>query len=348
MKQQQGVVLVMLLFIILLFTALGVALLTISQRDLLISRHLAEASSAQYAADAGVEWAVAHLPRQHGLLNVFMLDYAQGGSPAFSVSVRPALGRMYDRVIRVKGLAGNKEYLAEVITRYRPLGGYALVGERVRLDKVVVHGHVMADELVFIYDLSRVYGNICDDLRTFMLGGRLERGGVDYQRLETEVDWIDFDQLGVLAVNNGWRVVAGVAGGFFFDEPQVDKRIYVTGDVVLGKGFAFDGVLVVRGQVTIEQLPVGQVVLLAEGEIVFAADLLPGAGSLAAYSSSKITYEGGAAVRGVLVGRELMLSRLEITYCDTAILAVIEDLPAELLSFSPGFTLEWIDLRPRR
>ena len=125
--------------------------------------------------------------------------------------------------------------------------------------------------------------------------------------------------------------------------------IYVTGDVTLGAGFVFDGLLVVRGQVMIEQLPVGHVVLLAEGDIAFAPDLLTGVGSLAAYSSSTMTYEGGVAmVHGVLVGRELALSRLEITYCDTAILAVIEDLPAEFLTYCPGFTLEWIDLRPRR
>lgn len=345
MRGQRGVVLVMLLFMILLFTALGVALLTISQRDLLISRHLSEASEAQYAADAGVEWAVAHLPREHGMLAVFALDYSQGGSPAFSVNVRPAEGEnKYGCVIRAKGFARNKEHLAEVISSYRPLGGYALVGESVSLDGVVVYGHVMADELVFIYDLSRVYGNICYDLRTFVLGGRMERGGVDCQRLDTDMDWIDFDQLGVLAVNNGWRLAAGG----LFCELDAGERVYVTGDVVLGEGFAFDGLLVVRGQVTIEQLPVGEVVLLAEGDIVFAADLLPGAGSLAAYSSSTITYQGGAAVYGVLVGRELMLSRLEIGYCDTGILAVIEDLPAELLLLSPGFTLEWIDLRPRR
>lgn len=354
MKENEGYILVLLVFAIMVFTVLGAAALTISLSDLRTSAHWAEADVAYYYAEAGVEKAVSLLPVEPERLGVFRADFTRAGVPAFTVTVEPvtAGGAEAAPAVRILsvGKSGSKQRTADVIARWRPLGWNALVGEEISLCNVETVGHVTGDSLVFGGGVNRVAGNIT----SCSTEGDVVCEGKQTHREEFARVSLDFAALAERALAEGWFTPGARDVVYVLEGVSGANRMYLPGDAVFMPGFSCSGLIVCRGDVTVEgPLLSGKMTVLAEGDITIRSSLLMTAsfdGSFFLYSGGCLRREGGRllGLNGVLMGRELTLMNMSVRYCDRAVLACLDGLPESLWRYSPSFDLEWVEAVQRR
>lgn len=341
---RRGIALVWVLFGGLLFTMLGASLLNVAMSDLRVSRNLVAAIQAHYAAEAGIEWAVAVLrskPDEAGW------SYTGSEAPAFDVAVS------YDGndtwTVRSDGRSGGMKKTLAARASLRLFGRTPLIGRVVRLEGVRVDGHVRAEEITITATESLISG----DLRagwvqttgggSYRLGGHLCEKGKPY-RVE-----VDFNEL---AAGGGWFVPEG-SGPYRFDGEtgSIGDRVLVWGDVVITEDFAFSGLMVVRGRVALTGVAAGSgIVILAERDVVLAGGEADWEGSLFIYSAGEIRREGSGdlSLTGTLMAESLALRDVRIVYCDFAARRWRKELPETLVMFCPSFRLEWVDLWQRR
>jgi hypothetical protein len=347
---KKGYAIVILLVSISLVTLLGVSLFTLAQINDRVSRHMAEADRAWYAAEAGVEWAIAALPRDCGELVGYETEFVHLDEPVFSVTVKPSMEQDYAWHISSVGIAGNKMRRSEAHVWLWPFGRRALIAREAILTKVGVQGSVIACSVVFGPGETVVTGRLLYENLT--LGGGWYVCGEEQVLVGHELPEVDFAKLVERAEDELWPSLVG-EGSVRLDEEAgiAEGPLLVMGDLVLAGGFAFDGVILVTGSVDVAGLPEGQVVLLVQEDILFSGDVQMDEGSaLVAWCGGVCAYPGGSGLilRGVLFAGVLDLTDMEIVYCDLPAVLAMDAMPEALVNYSPSFGVEWLEVGTRR
>ena len=150
MSKNQGSALLWLLYTVAIFTLLSSSLLKLALSDLRVSGHLINAERAQYAAEAGIEYAVAVLPWRWRELAAGSWQYEQQEDPCFTGSAQ----RENSSLLRIhaQGRAGGMVRDVEVLASLRPFARQALIARQLWGQAITVVGHVAADEVVFRTD----------------------------------------------------------------------------------------------------------------------------------------------------------------------------------------------------
>ncbi|EEG78345.1 PilX N-terminal domain-containing pilus assembly protein [Dethiobacter alkaliphilus] len=342
MKEERGYVLLVLMYVIIMLTLLGVTVLSIGLMDLKVSGHMAEAKRAYYYAEAGVALMVAGLPREVGLLAEYAAEEDYGPSPRFRAVVSEG-EKSYVKRIESLGRYGDKERRVEVLARLQPFGGNAVVAEEIVLEEVAVRGSVLAGDVEF-NGANRIAGDLY--VRE-LVAGEAEVGGHG-----CVWDGEDFPLVDIGEMETGEWEIPPVVDEVFWLEGDYEgcERLFVPGDLVIGEEFWFTGMIVVLGEVRLLEVPWGDVVLLAEGEVIIEGGFGgEEPGSLVVYSGERVSgFLWWEEIYGVLMAPVVELSRVVVCYDDRAVMDVLEELPAELLGYCPGFNLTWLETELRR
>ncbi|HZK25842.1 MAG TPA: pilus assembly PilX N-terminal domain-containing protein [Oscillospiraceae bacterium] len=347
MTRTRGSALLWLIFTVLLFTLISCSLLKIALGDLRVSGHLVNAERAQYAAEAGIEYAAAILPWQCRSLAAGW-QYQQTEPPEFAVTAEAESSSLLR--IHAQGRAGGMVQDVEVLASLRPLGKQALITQQLLAQDLTVTGHVAADEVVFRETPTYIAG----DLRTAWLeeqdGGTYHCSGYlwgDIRPYALEVDFIGLAQEAALW---GWTEPDCAGEVYQVDGSQVGP-LFAPGKTAIALQLPWEGLIVALGEVTLQTwVPGSKVMLVAAGEVELAGVDEVWEGSLFIYSGEKIYCDPGGQLQlaGCLVSPLLELTGLKITYDDQTVLNQLELVPAELLQVAPTFDLQWLELAPRR
>ena len=360
MRGEKGSALLFVVMMMTLFTGLGFALMSITLADYRISRHLADSDKAYYAAEAGVQFAVAQLPRIYEEFLVYEDTLVrQDEAPYFSVDV--ASHGAGKRIYSV-GTWEGKTRVLEVMAEICHLGGYVLVsGGQALLDDVMIDGNVSADEIIFCCRGSDVGGDMfyLSALRC-VNGGSYLCGGKERLLAELPEIVIDFEVYGERVVEEGdWLLVGGgdepVLLRDFVDQ-HVYQRIFIDGDLVIDGVFDFDGLMVVRGSVDVSSGNIGgNFALLAEDDITFSVDGSEGehvVGSSFFYSGGRIVDRRSGLKRRFLFHGAMMavgdveLGEFDLVFDGGAVSAWFWELPEEVfLPFRSEERRVWQDCR---
>ncbi len=356
--EKKGSALIMVLLFAVIFYILGFALLELAQIEQRISRNVALYDRLYYYAEAGIEEAVARLPRSYGLFAEYSGVFEREGPPAYRVEVADdGAGKL----ISATGLAEGKSRLVVARAGMNLLGEHALLaGGEVRLGRARVQGNVRGSKITFTAGESVVQGSLyacCVESEwdsSYFLGGRwcppeeIDGWGLDFDYLAEAAnffyatDWY----IPVNMDNYDWKVVA---------EEADREKIYLPGALLVDEHFYWDGLVVVRGDVEWRAGVVeGDFLLLAEGDIVLGASFVQEEGSGAFYSGGSILdcredKSDAIMARGVFVAaEEIELDNVEVVYDEAALWLYRQDLKPDSFAGLASFWLEWINPEPRR
>ena len=348
MNGGRGAAMLWLLFVIALLLILGTSLLYLARSELTVSGHLLNAARAQYAAEAGIELAVACLGQSFVALGEDGWLYEHADEPAFTVQAEKKDGRTL--LITSVGYAGGLARKAEVLAFFRPLGGQVLVAGEIAAGNLAAAGHVTAREVLFTAGATSIDG----DLRAVRVksapGAAYSVSGhvcPDWPQREAVVD---FGLLRLQAAGECWEEPPPAAGGGYLLTGPAAGPLFAPGDTEVALQETADCFLVADGNLTVSGwAPGSRVAALAAGDV-----FLPAAGawegSLFLYAAGKVLRSGGDVLHfdGCLVAGGMELSKLHVRYCDEAVLAFPQLVPAELFRLGATFDLEWTDPEPRR
>ncbi|NLZ38871.1 MAG: polymer-forming cytoskeletal protein [Firmicutes bacterium] len=347
MKNEQGAALVWLLYILLLFSLLGASLLKLAVINFRVSGHLVAAEQAQYAAEAGIDLAEAVLPSlwQQNLSTEWQYEHAE--DPAFSVSVSWQEGVF--KIIS-QGRAKHLTQSAEVLAYVQPVGRQALYTNRAELAGMEIQGHLNAKELVFTQGESLITGDLRTNLLTVEEGAAYNCTGNIHAVIKPYDLNINFAELQEKAYFYDWHIPDLVDGFCLIDGLQTGP-IYAPVSAKISLKAPWEGLIVAAKDVFInEWASDSQVVIVAAGDVILdnAVGFWPG--SLFIYSAGSISRHNAARlqINGCLLSPLLQLQNISITYNDLAILRQQSAVPRELLLADPSFTLEWLEVSPRR
>ena len=348
MSKNQGSALLWLLYTVAIFTLLSSSLLKLALSDLRVSGHLINAERAQYAAEAGIEYAVAVLPWRWRELAAGSWQYERQEEPCFTVSAQ----RENSSLLRIhaQGRAGGMVRDVEVLASLRPFARQALIARQLWGQAITVVGHVAADEVVFRTDSSYIDGDLRAARLELQDGGSYHCTGYHWTQGRPYTLEVDFPLLVQEAVLQGWSEAEDVAGVYLVDGERPGPLL-APGKVEIDLQTPWEGLLVALDEVKLlTWAPGSQIVLLAAEEVELNAVGEVWQGSLFVYSAVQITCRASAGLRldGCLLAPQLDLRDLEISYCDEAVLKQLDLLPAELLQVAPTFDLQWLELTPRR
>lgn len=346
MRGSAGYALVLVIMATLLCFLLGAALLEIGLADLRVSRHLSEAMQAKYFAEAGVETLVGGLPRRPSDLIGYSTVIERDDDLCFTVTAQPLSGEAYGIEVISEGRAGGKRRQVQARVRYLPLGSYGVIAQSLHAEALDVRGGVLCGLLWVGPGVTRIGGNLHAGEVPLSLG-TVTSGGYSCENHEVKDSY--FALTDWLAAAAGWPVPPFVDGAYRLADGE-SGRWYVPGELVL-EGSGPDGALLaVAGNVRVEELPAGRVVLLAAGDVTFLreepAELLDGQ-QLVVIASGWIRGKG-LALRGVLAAPEVDLSGMVISYCDRAVLEWLDELPESLFTGCGSFLVEWVETEVRR
>lgn len=361
-RGEKGSALLFVLMMMMLCTGLGFALMSITLSDYRISRHLADTDRAYYAAEAGVQLAVASLPKAYGEYLAFEDTLVrESEAPYFTVDVSSDGVR---KRIHSVGIWYGKTRVVDVFAEICHLGGHVLIsGGEVLLEDVTIDGNMLADEIVFCCSKSDVSGDIFfhSAVRCLNGGSYLCRGKeISLAELPVFVDFEDYAQRA--AEEEDWLIVGGGEETVFFNEfvdQVVYQKIFIAGDLVINGVFEFEGLVVVRGSVDVNSGDImGNFVLLAEDDISFSVDGSEGehvaGGSCFFYSGGSIVDRRSGLKRrflfqGAMVAAgDVDLWEFDLVFDGEAVTVWFSELPEDLFLPFTTFNLTWVDLSPRR
>jgi hypothetical protein len=157
-KNSNGMALIMVLMFTAVFTVLGLALLELSLADMRISRNVGLYDRLYYCAEAGIEEAVARLPRQYGEFCGFEGVFERTEAPGFVVEV---IDDGEGKLIQSVGMSGGKSRQLTARVEISALGGYVIyAGGEARLARVAAGGNVGGEKVVFGGGESVVEGSL--------------------------------------------------------------------------------------------------------------------------------------------------------------------------------------------
>ncbi|NLZ93225.1 MAG: hypothetical protein GX922_04295 [Firmicutes bacterium] len=347
MKKEQGAALVWLLYIMFLFSLLGVSLLKLAVVNLRISGHLVAAEQAQYAAEAGVALAEAVLSSLWQQQSFTEWRYEHAEEPAFSVSISQQEGAFR---ICAQGEAKHLTQSVEVLASVRPVGEQALYAQKIELAAAEIQGHLNAGEVVFSHGESLIIGDLRTNSLTVEEGGAYNCTGKIMIVTKPYDLKINFADLQEKAFYHGWHVPALVDGLYLVDGLQVGP-IYAPALTKIALKVPWEGMIVAAGDVIISEWASGsQVVVIAAGDVILDSAVGFWPGSLFIYSAGRISRSNAALleINGCLLAPLIQIHNLSISYSDIALLQQQSVVPRELLLADPSFTLEWLELVPRR
>lgn len=358
MMKEKGSALLFVVMMMMLFTGLGFALISITLADYRVSRHIADSDRAYYAAEAGVQLAVALLPKTYAEYLEFEDMLVQDGEPPyFTVDISSDGVR---KQIHAVGMSDGKTRLLDVVAEIGHLGEYVLVaGGEIVLADVTLEGNILAEEIVFCCSQSAVGGDIfyysfvdCVNGGAYYCGGNVEK--LD----ELPGVMIDFEEYEKRAAEEeGWFIIGEEEPVLFQDCMFGAQKIFVAGDLVMEGIFDFEGLVVVRGSVDVNSGDIGgNLVLLAEDDICFTVDGSEGehiAGGFF-YSGANIVDRRSGLKRRFLFHGAMMaagdveLGEFDMIFNGEAVSAWFSELPEDLFLPFTAFVLTWVDLSPRR
>ncbi|MBS4030491.1 MAG: pilus assembly PilX N-terminal domain-containing protein [Clostridiales bacterium] len=360
---EKGLALLFVVMMMLLFTGLGFALLSITLSDYRVSRHLADSDKAYYAAEAGVQLAVALLPKAYGEYLVFEDTLVRDGEPPyFTVDVR--CDGIRKRIHSV-GKANGKTRVLDVVAEICHLGGHVLIsGGEVLLADVILEGNILADEIAFCCSKSEVAGDILYHTSVRCVnGGSYLYGGKEAKLGELPEIVIDFEEYEKRVAEEGdWLFAGGGEAPFVFHDfvdEFIYQKIFIAGDLVIHGVFDFEGLVVVRGSVDVNSGDFGgNFVLLAEDDISFTVDGSQGehiaGGSCFFYSGGSIVdRRSGLKPRflfhgAMMAAGDVELGEFDLVFDGGAVSEWFWELPEDLFLPFTEFVLTWVDLSPRR
>jgi hypothetical protein len=349
----------MVLLFGIVFNILGLGLLELALAEYRISRNVALYDRLFYYAEAGLEEAVAGLPRDGDLFAGYTASFERvGEAPFFQVAVlNSGAGKLIRSVGRAEGKSRPLTVRADILL----CGGYALLaGGEVKLGGAEVHGNVGGGEIVFVGGSSVVHGSLFTGAvrvewgAAYALAGGGRQCPVEHTgNLELDFGWYA-DR--AFFLDHRWHIPVIMDNYYWEGMGEITEGlVYVPGDLVVGGDFVFEGVLVVRGRVEFgPELVAGNFVLLAEGDVVLAAEWEQAGGSVFIYSGGDIT--DGRAERvlplvfgGVLVAAgNIELPEAAVSADETAFALYRGELEPGAFSGIASFRLEYIDSEPRR
>lgn len=355
--KEKGLALVVVLVCVAVFSVLGVMLHRIIMLDKRIGHHMALYDQLYYYAEAGVEAAVAGLPRDPAAFSEYQCVIEQEGVPSFKVEVLPLAD---GKLIKSRGMGEGKSRVIEVVAKICLFGENVLFScGDIRLDAVEVVGNVRGTDIVFMLGESTVKGKIlhAGDVKT-AAGGSYRLTGRECATDVTGDVLFDFDLLEEKA-GEEWYVAEGEKR---FEWGELDRgdygKIFVPGDLVISEFLEFDGIIIARGKVELRCAGTdARVVILAEEDIVFAG----GGGLFQEYKGITVLYSGGdikdrregikprLKMSGVLMARgDIELVNFSLNY-NEELLSEHGDVFAQVdfAQFS-SFLLEWQDVLSRR
>lgn len=352
--RRDGFILVPVLVVMASLFLLAAALMSLALADSRTGGHVAKHTRLYYFAEAGAEYAMACLPREHTEFAAYFAELVSPeAEPFFRVSVVESGETLEKRIVSV-GFYDGRSREVEVRARLCLLGEKALVTEgEARLGRVTVHGGVVAGKAVFGGGPAEIYGEL--------VYSEMEHEGWGSHRAESESRAeevpqlaVDFDYWEEAAMLARWPVLEGDV--LWDGLSAVPGRALIKGDLVLAEGFSGSGFWVVRGDVAVNCAESeGHVMLLAEGEVALAM-----AGPVQHLGGSFVLYGKDGVfdrrektgdvliVEGVLAGGRLELEDAEVVFNEESLRGVAEMFEAgTFLSFS-RLLAEWVDLSPRR
>ncbi len=358
MKNNGSAVVMVLLFAV-IFNILGVGLLELGLTEYRISRNVALYDRLYYHAEAGVEEAVARLPRDGDLFAGYTAVLERAGEPPFFRVEVESAGE--GKLIRSVGRAEGKTRLLLVRAGIDLFGGRALLaGGEVRLGRAEVRGHVGAKRIVFVAGENVVHGSLyAKEVRAeWGAGYRLAGGGrVCPENRGGSLD-LDFTWYADRAFffDPRWHIPV-IMDKYYWEELGAAGKslVYVPGDLTVSGEFLFSGVLVVRGSVDWRpQALAGDFVVLAERDIVFGTAAEQAGGSAFFCSGGSIVdgrakREAPLLLCGALAAAgDIDLELVRVTGSEAALKLYRGELAPGSFSGLAGFTLEYIDPTPRR
>ena len=336
---------------------LGAALL-----DRQIGRNVAGYDLLYYYAEAGIELALAVLPRDYEEFLAFEGVFENLDKPPYFKVEVTNTGENNTKLLYSTGYLEGKKRALKVLARFSPLGANGLYSkEYILLDCVDVRGNVTGGEVSFCSGASRIWGNLyCKDVRAFD-GGIIDVYGRRCELAEVPVFAPDFNALYEKAQNgDGWYMPEVTDNDFIWGELFAEdaRKVFVPGNLLIEGEFFFNGLIVVRGEV-IFRCPSADnmLVLLAEGNIFLEMEQEPVSaimGSNIFYSSEMICdCRSGAIqrlkVEGALLAKDgLELSGLDLIFNEEGLYEYLEEIGPESFVGLASFNLEWVDSVPRR
>ncbi|NLM46286.1 MAG: hypothetical protein GX200_05765 [Firmicutes bacterium] len=344
----RGAAMLWLLFLVALLLILGTSLLGLSRTELTVSAHLLNAARAQYAAEAGVELAVAYLGQSFIDLGEEGWLYEHAHDPAFAVQAEKKDNRTL--LITSVGYAGNLAQKVEVPATYRPLGRQVLVAGKLAAGELSAEGHVTARKVFFASGISSIDGDLRAERVETAAGATYTVSGHLCPDWLQQSAAVDFSALRQRAEVENWEEPPLSAGGEYIMTGPAAGPLFAPDDAVIDLQETADCFLVADGDITVAGVaPGSRVAALAAGDVILPP-VSVWEGSLFLYAAGDMLRSGEEMLyfAGCLVAGEMEINKLHVRYCDEAVWAYLEILPKELFRLGATFDLEWADPEPRR